>query len=293
MKKKQLAAKLLLPPFPLILLLVSISAAALICVFRSGLESTIPAYACYVLSFYTLCVTCVFCWKTLPRYWRSGKDRLYANRYASRYLTDTTYKTHVNLYRSLLFDLMYVGVNALSAHVYHTHWFALFAVYHGILAAMRFLLLRYMRKHTLGGDRLGELRRARLCACILLTVNLALSAAVLMMIYFHRGWEYRGVLIYAMALYTFYITTTAIIELVRFRKYKSPILSMTKIVKMASALVSMLLLETAMFAQFGGDMPAAHQRIMIMATGGGIAAVVVAMASYMIIRTTNEIRSLR
>ena len=293
MKRNCFVKRLLFPPLAIILLLIAVSAAALIRIFLDGLETTIPACVCYVISFYTLCVSCAFCWKTLPRYWRSGRNRLYANRYANRYLTDTAYKTHVNLYRALLIDLVYVGTNALSSYVYHTRWFALFAIYHGILAVMRFLLLHYMRRNTLGSDHMGELRRARLCACILLTVNLALSAAVLMMVYSHRGLEYPGVLIYAMALYTFYVTISAIVELVRFRKYRSPVLSMTKIIKTASALFSLLLLETAMLSRFGTDMPSEHRQIMIMATGGGIAVAVIGMASYMIVRTTNEIRSLQ
>ena len=60
----------------------------------------------------------------------------------------------------------------------------------------------------------------------------------------------------------------------------------------AAALVSMLSPETAMFSQFGGDMSIENQRIMIMATGAGIALIVVAMAIYMIVQTTKEIRSL-
>lgn len=55
----------------------------------------------------------------------------------------------------------------------------------------------------------------------------------------------------------------------------------------------MILLETAMLSRFGTDMPSEHRQIMIMATGGGIAAAVIGMASYMIVRTTNEIRSLQ
>ena len=137
---------------------------------------------------------------------------------------------------------------------------------------------------------MGELKRARLCAGILLTVNLALSAAVLMMVYFDRGFHYQGFLIYVIALYTFYIITTAIIDMVKYRKYKSPVMSITKIIKMASALFSMLFLETAMFAQFGADTSPEAKRIMIMATGGGISVAVVVMAIYMIVQTSKEIK---
>ena len=141
--------------------------------------------------------------------------------------------------------------------------------------------------------RLGELKRSRLCAYILMTVNLALSGAVLMMVCFHRGFQYQGVLIYVIAMYTFYMTITAIIDMVKYRKYKSPVMSVSKIIKLASALFSMLFLETAMFAQFGENTSFEVQQIMIIATGAGISLIVVAMSVYMIVRTTKEINMLK
>ena len=114
-----------------------------------------------------------------------------------------------------------------------------------------------------------------------------------MMVYFNRGFQHQGILIYVIALYTFYITVTAIIDMVKYRKYKSPILSITKIIKMTSALFSMLFLETAMFAQFGAETSPEAKRIMIMATGAGISVTVVSMAVYMIVQTSKEIKQYR
>ena len=196
----------------------------------------------------------------------------------------------MTLYRSLAINLVYVVTNAVSGFVYHTGWFIMIAIYYGILAVMRFLLVRYVGKNHIGKNPLGELKRARLCACILLSVNLTLSGVVLMMVYFRRGFEYRGFLIYLMALYTFYCTTTAIIDVVKYRKYHSPVLSVSRIIKLAAALFSMLFLETAMFAQFGGETSLETQRIMIMATGGGISVVVVALSVYGIVRWTRDIK---
>ena len=113
-----------------------------------------------------------------------------------------------------------------------------------------------------------------------------------MMVYFNRGFQYQGFLIYVMAMYTFYITTTAIIDMVKYRKYNSPVMSISKIIKLASALFSMLFLETAMFSQFGEENSLEMQRVMIMATGAGISVIVVAMAVYIIIRSTKEIKKL-
>ncbi len=290
---KTVGKKLLFPPLWLILLLTVISALALTAVFLKGWETALPAYAVYVTAFYTLTVLCLACWKTIPGYYRSIKGKVYDNRYAKRYLTDAAFKTHVSLYISLSINLLYVAANAFSAVFYSTWWFALFAIYYTILAVMRFLLVRYVSRNSIGVSRLGELKRSRLCAYILIFVNLILSGAVLMMIYFNRGFEYRGILIYVMALYTFYMTGSAVRDMIKYRKLGSPVMSTSKIIKFAAALVSMLSLETAMFSQFGGDMAPEHQRLMIMLTGAGIAVTVVTMAVYVIVRNTKEIRKIK
>lgn len=287
---KAIGKKLLFLPLWLIIILTVFSAVALVAVFVKGWETHPVAYVIYVVSFYTLTVICILCWKTLPGYYKSAKRKVYDNKYANRYLTDAAFKTHVNLYRSLAINLIYVAFNAVMGIVYSTWWFGIFALYYAIMAIMRFLLVRYARRNPIGKQRLAELKLARLCAYILMTVNLALSGAVLMMVYHNRGFAYQGILIYVVAMYTFYTTTTAIVEMVKYRKYKSPIMSISKIIKLAAALFSMLFLETAMFAQFGGDMSPKNQQIMIMATGGGISVIVVTLAVYMIVCCTKEIR---
>ena len=211
----------------------------------------------------------------------------------NRYMTDIQFKNHVSLYCSLGVNLLYVGMNVFSAIFYRSAWFVIFAVYYTILAIMRFLLVRYINKNKLGEKRLMELRCSRLCAMILTTLNLVLPCAVLMILYCNRGFEYYGVLIYVMAMYTFYVTTTAIIELVKYRQYNNPILSTSKVIKMAAALVSMLSLETAMFSSFGDEMSPENQRIMIALTGGGVSIVVIVMAIYIIIQSTKEIKEIR
>ena len=260
-------------------------------VFMKGWEAAPIAYVVYLLSFYTLTVTCIACSKTFPGYYKNIRQKVYHNKFGNRYMTDVVFKTHVSLYRSLVINLLYVAVNLFSGIWYHTAWFIIFVVYYSILAIMRFLLVRYVNRHEIGENRLEELKRARLCAIILLAINLVLSGAVLMILYQDRGFTYNSILIYVVALYTFYSTTAAIINMVKYRKYKSPVMSMAKIINLAAALVSMLALETAMFAQFGQDMAAENQRIMIIATGAGVSVVIVTMALYMIVQAAKELRN--
>lgn len=293
MDLKKIGKKLLFPPIWLMIILALISAISLVLVFIKGMEESPIAYVIYVVSFYTLSVICIFLAMVLPKRYRTIKQKVYENPLGNRYMTDVGFKNHVSLYCSLAVNLLYVGTNVFSAIFYRSGWFGIFAVYYIILAIMRFLLVRYINKNKLGEKRLMELERSRLCAIILTTLNLVLSGAVLMILYRNGGFHYNGILIYVMAMYTFYVTTTAIIDLIQYRKYDNPILSTSKVIKMAAALVSMLSLETAMFSQFGEEMSPENQRIMIALTGAGVSVVVITMAIYIIVRSTKEIKQVR
>jgi hypothetical protein len=167
------------------------------------------------------------------------------------------------------------------------------AVYYVIMAVMRFLLVRYVRIQRIGTNMLGEWKRSRICAYILLLINLSLSGAVLMILYQHRGYDYPGMMIYVMALYTFYALTMSIVDTVKYRKMGSPVISTAKIVSLSAALVSLLNLETAMFAQFGAGMTAEHQRIFIILTGAGVSITVVTLSVILIVNANKEIRRIK
>ena len=275
-KWKEYGRRLLYPPGWLIWILAAVSSILLTSVF-----------------FYTLTVTCAWVIVVFPKKYRQMRQRLMETKYGNRYLTDVFFKTHVSLYRSLAVNLLYVGFNLLSYYLYRSMWFVVLGVYYGILAVMRFLLLRYAQKYSLGSDRISELKRARLCAGILLTLNFFLSGAVLMILYQNKGFEYHGMLIYVMAAYTFYAVGRAIVDLVKYRKYKSPVMTISKNIALSAALVSVLALETAMFSQFGADMSLEDQRLMIALTGAGVSVAVIAMSAYMIFNCTKEMRQVR
>ena len=67
------------------------------------------------------------------------------------------------------------------------------------------------------------------------------------------GKKYPGVLIYAVAAYTFYKLIVAMRNVIMARKRDSALLSTLRNISYADALVSMLSLQTALFAAFGQD----------------------------------------
>ena len=287
---KKIVKKLLFPPAWLMAVLVIVSAAALIFVFVKGMEQSVPAYVVYGLAFYTLSVVSIFCVLVIPGQYSAIKQKIYNNPIGNRYMTDRVFRTNVSLSVSFVISMLYVGINIWSWYVLKSYWFMVLAVYYVIMAVMRFLLVRYVRIQKIGTSILGEWKRARICAYILLLINLSLSGAVLMILYQHRGYDYPGIMIYVMATYTFYALTMSIVDIVKYRKMGSPVMSTAKIVSLSAALVSLLNLETAMFAQFGADMAPQHQRIFIILTGAGVSIAVVTMSVFLIVKANKEIR---
>lgn len=287
---KKKGKKLLYPPVWLLALLTVVSAVALTAVFIKGWEESVAAYVTYAVAFYTLTVVAVFCVQVLPRRYRQLRQRVLAHPLGNRFMTDRAFQTRIKLYFSLGIGMAYGILNLVSWILAKSWWFLILAVYYVIMSLMRFLLVRYVGRHPVGQYLTQEWKRARSCACILLLVNLSLSGAVLMILYQGKGYDYPGILIYVMAAYTFYALIHAIVEVVRHRRSGSPVMTAVKVVSFSAALVSLLNLETAMFAQFGKDMAVAAQRLFIILTGAGISLTVVMLSVLLILRATKEIK---
>ena len=189
---KKLGSKLLFPPIWLMALLIPASAVLLVTVFVKGWEQHLIAYFVYVLAFYTLSVVTLFCINVLPKQYNTFKEKIYDNPLGNRYMTDRVFRTRVSLYLSLCVNLLYVAINIWSWHFSRSWWFVVLAAYYVIMSVMRFLLVRYVKNNTIGTSILEEWKRSRICAYILLLVNLSLSGAVLMILFENRGYELEG-----------------------------------------------------------------------------------------------------
>lgn len=288
---KSLLQRIFFPSLWLSVPLCILSAVLLAEVFLDGLEESLFAYGSYVLAFYSLCTVCCTAFVRLPGFYGRMKGKAYENPYSKRWLTDVIFKTQTSLCLSLTINLLYIVLNSLSWLLYRSAWFLLLAGYYSTLALVRCLLLHYMRK--LGSDLKAELKCSRRCGLILSSINLALSGSVLIILYQNKGYHYPGMLIYVMALYTFYATIHAIADLIRYQKYDSPLFSTSKVLSLSSALVSMLALETSMLSQFGADMSPSNQRILIIATGAGVSLSVLGLSLWLIIRSTRRLRNFK
>lgn len=285
---KAIGKAVLFPHIAIMLVLLPVSTVLLVysMVFM-GTESPV-AIVSYVLAFYTLTIWCVKV-PALIRFFKSFKAE---NKFAKRWLEDVGLRVNVSLYGSLLWNTAY-AVFQLALGFYHSSfWFYSLAGYYILLAVMRFFLVRYTSKHKMGEKMREELVRYRACGAIFLVMNMTLSLMVFFMVYWNRTFKHHEITTIALAAYTFTSFTFAIINIVKYRKYNSPVYSASKAISLAAACVSMLTLETTMLTTFGAEMSLSERKLMIGASGSLISAFIVVLAIYMIVHSSAKLKQL-
>ena len=286
------------PPIWLAFILTLPSFALVIWTLASGQSGTPLAYLSYGLSAYALVIVCV----RIPGIVRAcrtgfeGHPLVYGAVHSAageRLRGDAFYRAQLSLYMGLGVNLLYVVIKAASGIVYQSRWFGVLAGYYLLLSLMRFALTWYVVHTPIRQNLLSEWRRYRLCGVVLLAMNQALGAVVYLMERQDYGFEYPGLLVYVMAMYTFYAVISAVWNMVKFKRHGSPVLSAAKAVSFVSALVSLLALEKAMLTQFGEPGQERFSSIMVGLTGIAVCAAVLALAIEMIRRANRAIAHLK
>ncbi|MBP3300261.1 MAG: hypothetical protein J6M34_02005 [Clostridia bacterium] len=284
---KKVGKALLFPPLTLRILLLPVAGAfTVLSMLFLGTKSLV-AILSYVLAAYTLTVWCL----QIPRLIRFFRQFKTQNPYVQRWQQDANLRVKVALYGSLMGNGAYAVMQLCMGIRHHSFWFYSLAGYYLFLAGMRFFLLRHTRKHRPGERKLGELRKYRACGVVFLLMNIALTLMVFFMVYWNRTFHHHEITTIALAAYTFSAMTVAILNVIRYRKYDSPVYSASKAISLASACVSMLTLESTMLTTFGkATLSLTARRIFLGLSGGVISAFIIVMALFMIIQGTKKIK---
>lgn len=287
---KNVLKKVLYPPIWLMILLGVASAVLLVLIFIKGWEQTPVAYAAYVVAFYTVSVLCLFFVAVLPGKYKEMKQKIYDHPFGNKYMTDAAFKVRISLLTSLAINLLYSAFKLVSGIYYASLWIEAIAVYYILLSVIRFVLLNHMNRKKNAG-MIEEFRSYRVSAILMLFINLTLTGIVLNMILGDKTPAISDVFVITNATYTFYVLTVSVIDLIKYRKYKSPVMSASKAIRFAQALVSLLSLEASMLSQFGDD--ETLRAIMLSLSGAVVCIIVLTMSVYMIVRANKEIKILQ
>lgn len=286
---KKVGNRILYPHPVVILLLAPISIAFLVFSLVYFDSTNLLAIFSYLLSFYVLLV---FCFK-MPNIIAFFKRFKNENKYAKKYFTDVRLRMNISLYGSLVWNVAFAIFQLWLGFKDNSLWFYSMFVYYVFLAVMRFYLVRHTKAYMPAEKEGMELKKHNICAILLLTMNFALSVIIFFIVYLNKTFEYHMITTIALAAYTFTTLTFAIINLIRYRKYNSPVYFAAKMITLIAACVSMLTLETTMLTVFGDETTAEFSRLMLALTGTAVSAVAITMPIIMIVRGNKKLSQLR
>ena len=223
------------------------------------------------------------------------KSRMEANPFTKRFVKDYHYRTVLFTYASLAVNLIFALGNGIFGIVNRSVWFGAMSAYYIVLSMMRFIVIRFEWRNATEPKspkvRRKELSVYRNCGILLILLTIVLGASVIQMVYSDQGHNYPGTLIFAVAAYTFYKIILSVINVVKAGKLKSPLLMTIKNISYADAVVSMLSLQTAMFAAFGSEDELEHWKLNAV-TGGIVCMLVLSMGIYMIYTAERQVEGL-
>lgn len=209
----------------------------------------------YVLAALTLFAGCCY----LIRDIRYGikeiiKPGIAANPYTSRVAGDYRLRTVLFAVPGLASNVIFAVFNGITGVISHSAWFGSLSAYYILLSMMRIGAVRQERKISKIGQREERLEKEidvyQRNSVLVIFMAVVLGGMVILLEASLGGKTYPGFTIYAAAAYAFYRIIMATINMIKVNKRKSPLLTIIRRIGYIDACVSILILQTAMFASF-------------------------------------------
>ena len=209
-----------------------------------------------------------------------------SNRIAAALIADNRLRAVLTAVPGVGVNLVFAAFNGVVGITARSAWYGSLSAYYLLLCTMRLLSVSYAKQIYTQKDRDAGLERRELkvylsCGVMLSVSSIALGGAVIMLVGGDGGVSYPGLMVYAVATYTFYRLTLAIVNMVKARKESSLLLTTLRNISYSDSLVSLLSLQSALFAAFGRD---AGELVPTMnaLTGAGVCLMIVGLGMYMV-----------
>lgn len=283
---KKLGLHLLYPHWAVIICLLPISVTFLILSLMYMDEESILAILSYLLAFYVLLVIC-FRIPSIIKFFKTLKKE---NKYLQKWFSDVHLRMNVSLYGTLIWNVGFAVFQLVLGFYHKSFWLHAMFAYYVILGIMRFFLLKHTRKYQANEETIIELKKSILCGYLLIAMNIALAVIVFFIVYWNMTFRHHMITTIAMAAYTFVTLTFAIINLVKYKKYNSPVYSTAKTISLIAGVVCMLTLETTMLTTFGTNESPLFGQIILSLTGVAVIGFAITMALIMIFKGNKQLK---
>jgi hypothetical protein len=287
-KLKKIGYKLLYPHILILILLVPIAIGLLVWSMLTLGTTHLISIISYVLAFYTLTIVCF----RIPDILKVLKKIKNGNKYIIMWRNNSHLRMKISLIASFVFNIIYAIFQFFIGLYHGSFWFYSMFAYYLILAVMRYLLMRHTLTNEANTKPKSELLKYCFCGWMMLVLNIALTLIVFFMVYWNRTFNHHPITTIALAAYTFASFAIAIINFIKYRKFKSPVYSAAKSISLTSACVSIITLESTMLTVFGSDMDVIVRKILLGCSGGVVSIFVVLLAINIIFNGKRQLKKL-
>ena len=206
--------------------------------------------------------------------------------------TNTMLENHG--YRAIIFAIFgfvwncaYVAFMGVLAIMTKSAWYISITAYYLILSWMKGNVLYSKKKYN---TEIKKAKAYRFCGIMFILLMLAFSGVIVLIYTTNMYFEYAGIMIYAVAAYTFFKLVRAIIGAIKSRNDNDLYLQSLRNINLSATIISIIVLQVAMFQAFA---PEHNQSIANGLTGGGVALVIFALGIYMIVKANKRLKELK
>lgn len=208
------------------------------------------------------------------------------HKFTNKLLEDYGYRTIVFSVLSFILNIAFITLILIMAIMSKTAWYFTITAYYIVLAFMKGNVFYSKRKYR---TEAKQARALRFSGIMFVVMTLVFSGVIVLIYKANHYFEYAGLLIYAVAAFTFYKLTLAIFNIFKARKQNDLYIENIRNINFASALISIIILQVAMFQAFAPEHNLGFANAL---TGAGVSAIILTLGIFMIVKANKRLKLL-
>lgn len=249
-------------------------------------KQTVLHYILYVLASLTLAYFVYTMVIFAPKIKNNTINFLQNHKFTNKLLEDYGYRTIVFAVFSFILNIAFISLILVMAIMSKTAWYFTITVYYIVLAFMKGNVFYSKRKHD---TEIKQARALRFSGIMFVVMTIVFSGVMVLIYKANHYFEYAGILIYAVAAFTFYKLTLAIFNIFKARKQNDLYIENIRNINLASALISIIILQVAMFQAFAPEQNLGYANAL---TGAGVSVVILILGVLMINKANKRLKEL-
>ena len=202
---------------------------------------------------------------------------------------DSFFRTKLFLKVSFILNVGFSAFLLTVSRINFSKWFFVMSIYYVLLSLSRILVFLQINPEK---KLISKIKTMRLCGCFLLLINLAVSTMMFILVYRGHYVKHHEITVIALAAYTFFSLTVAIISSVKHLKKNDYVFSSAKIISLTSASVSLVTLTNTMLTTFG-ESNLALRNVVMPLLSGSVSVFIIVGAIIMICKANSDLRTLK